>query len=109
MAGSAVDAMLKALNYAEGSVYTRINKAVADNILTAAMGKWAHAVRLEANRPRHADGENPHVSVEEANQVVAFADALGNFLFVFTAMVDRGIADAAKTGGGVGGNLEERR
>jgi len=35
MAGSAVDAMLKALGYDQGSVYTRINTAVAVNLLTA--------------------------------------------------------------------------
>lgn len=94
MAGSAVDAMLKALNYADGSVYARVEKAVSDNVLTADMGKWAHSVRLGSNRPRHADAENPHVLPEEAKQSVEFAEALGQFLFVLKAQIDRGVRAA---------------
>lgn len=91
MAGSAVDAMLKEYDYEEGSLYTRIDKAVNDHLLTDAMGKWAHEVRLESNRPRHADAENPHVSTDEAKQSVEFAEALAYFLFVLKAQIDRGI------------------
>ncbi len=80
MAGSAVDAMLKALGYVEGSLYAQIDKAVEDHKLTEQMGKWAHEVRLGSNRPRHADAEKPHVSTEEAEQSVEFAEALANFL-----------------------------
>lgn len=94
MAGSAVDAMLKELNYKDGSVYSRIDKAVEDNVLTAAMGEWAHSVRLGSNRPRHADANNPHVSPTEAKQSVEFAEALGQFLFVLTARINRGIESA---------------
>lgn len=94
MAGSAVDAMLKHLDFTEGSVYTRIEKAVEANVLTKGMGEWAHSVRLGSNRPRHADAERPHVSPEEAAQSVEFATALGQFLFVLTAKVQRGIAKA---------------
>lgn len=94
MAGSAVDAMLKALGYETGSVYARIDKALQDNKLTDGMAQWAHAVRLEANRPRHADAANPHVSAAEARQAVDFAEALGNFLFVLTARIKRGIQEA---------------
>jgi hypothetical protein len=46
MAGSAVDAMLKHLGLIEGSVYSRIEHAVCQHTLTAAMGDWAHEVRL---------------------------------------------------------------
>lgn len=96
MAGSAVDAMLKAKNLHKGSLYTRIDKALKDNLLTKGMADWAHSVRLESNRPRHADSENPHVSVEEARQAVEFAEALGNFLFVLTARIERGIEAAGR-------------
>jgi hypothetical protein len=54
MAGSAVDAMLKKLGYTEGSLYSRIDKAVQEHTLTKAMREWAHEVRLGSNRPRHA-------------------------------------------------------
>ncbi|OCJ22399.1 DUF4145 domain-containing protein [Rhizobium rhizogenes] len=94
MAASAVDAMLKAKRYGEGSLYTRIDKALADNVLTKGMATWAHSVRLEANSVRHADEARPHASAEEARQTVEFAEALGNFLFVLTARVDRGIKAA---------------
>jgi hypothetical protein len=95
MAASAVDAMLKELGYAKGSLYDRIDKAVEEKKLTANMGEWAHTVRLGANRPRHADAEKPRLSAEEAQQSVEFAEALGQFLFVLSARIQRGI-DAAK-------------
>ncbi|WP_415279650.1 DUF4145 domain-containing protein [Brucella sp. BZ] len=94
MAGSAVDAMLKHHHYTEGSLYSRIDKALKDNLLTKGMADWAHEVRLGSNRPRHADAERPHVTHSEARQSVEFAEALGNFLFVLTAKIDRGIIAA---------------
>ncbi|MBY3036657.1 DUF4145 domain-containing protein [Rhizobium laguerreae] len=102
MAGSAVDAMLKERGYDDQkkSLYARIDQALADNVLTQGMAEWAHSVRLGSNRPRHADAERPHVSHAEARQSVEFAEALGNFLFVLTAKIDRGI-EAAKTASAV--------
>lgn len=96
MAGAAVDAMLKALGYGEGSLYDRIDKAMAEHKLTESMGKWAHEVRLGSNRPRHADAERPHVSPQEAKQSVEFAEALGYFLFVLTKRIERGTEAAKK-------------
>jgi hypothetical protein len=95
MAGSAVDAMLKNFGLIEGSVYSRIKQAVCQHILTAPMGEWAHEVRLGSNRPRHADTENPHVSLHQAKQSVEFAEALGHFLFVLSSRVEKDI-EAAK-------------
>lgn len=95
MAGSAVDAMLKFHKLENGSLYSRIDEALRENLLTKGMADWAHAVRLGSNRPRHADKENPHVSRDEAKQSVEFAEALGNFLFVLTARIDRGLKAAA--------------
>jgi hypothetical protein len=54
------------------------------------MGEWAHEVRLGANRPRHSDQENPHVSPQEAQQSVEFAKALAHFLFVLSSRVKKG-------------------
>lgn len=101
MAGSAVDAMLKHHGLSEGSLYRRIDEALKQNLLTQGMADWAHSVRLGSNRPRHADETNPHVSADEAKQSVEFAEALGNFLFVLTARVARGIqaATGAKSPG----------
>jgi hypothetical protein len=94
MAGSAVDGMLKAYGLEVGSLYSRIDEALTSNLLTKGMADWAHAVRLGSNRPRHADKDKPHVSPDEAKQSVEFAEALGNFLFVLTAQVDRGLKEA---------------
>ena len=94
MAGSAVDAMLKHFNLIDGSVYKRIDEAVSQHILTASMGEWAHEVRLGSNRPRHSDAENPHVSQQQAQQSVEFAEALAHFLFVLSSRVNKGIQDA---------------
>jgi hypothetical protein len=99
MAGSAVDAMLKHLKLTEGSLYSRIDKAVENHAITKAMGDWAHEVRLGSNRPRHADIESPHVSAEEAKQSVQFVEALAYFLFVLTARIERG-TEAAKSASG---------
>jgi hypothetical protein len=94
MAGSAVDAMLKDRGFREESLYARIDKAKDSNLLTESMAEWAHSVRLGSNRPRHADEDKPHVSIEEARQSVEFSEALGNFLFVLTARIARGIQSA---------------
>jgi hypothetical protein len=91
MAASAVDAMLKEKGYREGSLYARIDKAVGDHVLTDGMGQWAHAVRLEANNVRHADDASPHVTKIQAQRVVEFATALGDFLFVLTAKIEQGL------------------
>jgi hypothetical protein len=96
MAGSAVDAMLKDFGLVEGSIYSRIDQAVSNNTLTPAMGEWTHEVRLGSNRPQHADKENPHTSLRQAQQSVEFAEALGHFLFVLSSRVKKGIEDAAK-------------
>jgi len=97
MSGSAVDSMLKLLGYEKGSVYARIDQAVADHKITHNMGEWAHSVRLGANRPRHADLDSPHVSTEEATQSLEFAEALAFFLFVLTKRIERGREAAEKT------------
>ncbi|UXN69921.1 DUF4145 domain-containing protein [Devosia neptuniae] len=96
VAGSAVDAMLKARGLIDGSLYQRIDEALNQNILTKNMADWAHEVRLGSNRPRHADASGPHVTADEAQQSVNFAEALGNFLFVLTARIERGIEAATK-------------
>ncbi len=90
MCASAVDAMLKARGYKEGSLYKRIEKTVADNILTADMAAWAHDVRLDANGERHADEDAPMPTEADARRCFEFALTLGDVLFVLPARVRRG-------------------
>ena len=57
LSASAVDALLKEKGYSEGKLFSRIENAVADNLLTSEMASWAHEVRLDANDQRHSDEE----------------------------------------------------
>jgi hypothetical protein len=90
LSASAVDAMLKAKGYDDGSLFSRVKEAVADRILTEEMGEWAHMVRLESNKPRHVDENEPHATADLAEQTVQFALALADFLFVLPARIERG-------------------
>lgn len=92
MAGSAIDAMLKAKGMAEGSVHRRINEAVASHLITQGMADWAHEVRLAANEQRHSDDESEHATTDDAKRLVEFAMALAEFLFVLPARIEKGRA-----------------
>src|SRR5207237_6885521 len=96
LAASAVDAMLKAKNLKDGSLYSRIDKASADHLITTEMAKWAHDVRLDANDQRHADDAAPLPMPDDAKRALEFALALAEFIFVLPARVQRGIADTQK-------------
>jgi len=94
LAASAVDAMLKFKGLSAGSLYARIDQAVAQHLITNDMAKWAHEVRLDANDQRHADDGAPLPTQDQAQKCVDFAMALGQFLFVLPARVQRGIESA---------------
>jgi hypothetical protein len=89
-AASAVDAMLKAKGYKDGSLYSRIDAAATNHLITSEMAAWAHEIRLEANDQRHADNDAPLPTPDDAVKVIEFAAALGQFLFVLPARVERG-------------------
>jgi len=91
LAASAVDAMLKAKDLKTGNLFDRINQAADQHLITAEMAQWAHDVRLDANDQRHADENAPLPTPEDAKRVVEFALALGQFMFVLPARVQRGI------------------
>lgn len=95
MSASAVDAMLKARNYKDGSLYTRINQAQADHLLTEHMAEWAHDIRLDANDERHADYDAASATGEDAARCLEFAETLAELLFVLPARVKRGRAPPA--------------
>ena len=91
LAASAVDAMLKAKNLGSGSLYARISEAAKSHLITIEMAEWAHDVRLDANDQRHSDDDAPLPDQEQAKKCVEFALALGQFMFVLPARVQRGI------------------
>jgi hypothetical protein len=91
---SAVDAMLKEKKYTKGSLYTRIDKAAENCLITGEMAKWAHQVRLDANDQRHADADAALPTAKDAKLVFDFAMAFAEYLFVIPSKVTCGIADA---------------
>lgn len=94
LAASSVDAMLKDKGYTDSSLYKRIEEAATDHLITEAMAKWAHQVRLEANEQRHADEEASLPTEEEAKRSIHFVKALGQFLYVLPTMVEQGIKES---------------
>ncbi len=96
LSASAVDAMLKAKSYKDGSLYSRIEKAADDHLITAEMADWAHEVRLDANDQRHADEQSPFPTHDDATKNLDFALALAQFLFVLPSRVEHGLARAKR-------------
>ena len=94
LAASAIDAMLKKKSYKEGSLYTRINKAADDHLITPEMAQWAHNVRLDANEQRHADDEAELPTEADARRSIDFALALAEFLFVLPSRVNKGLRES---------------
>lgn len=92
LSASAVDAMLKAKGYSDGSLYKRIEKAAIDHAITKEMAEWAHDVRLDANDQRHADEDADMPTREDAVRIFEFARALAEFMFVLPSRVQRGLA-----------------
>lgn len=92
LTASAVDSMLKSKGYTEGSLYSRIDKAASDHVITEEMSKWAHAVRLDANDQRHADDSASLPTEADARRSIDFASALALFLFTLPARVAKGLA-----------------
>jgi hypothetical protein len=82
--------MLKDKGFKDGSLYSRIESAVAAHLITSEMGVWAHEIRLDANDQRHSDEQAPLPSEADAAKAIEFANALAQFLYVLPAMVVRG-------------------
>jgi len=96
LAASSIDAMLKEKGYTAGKLYSRINKAAEDHLITSGMAEWAHEVRLDANDERHADEDAKLPDGKDAKKTVDFALALAEFLFILPSKVQRGIKEATE-------------
>jgi len=94
LCASSVDAMLKEIDLKSGSLYSRIEAAAKQNLITQEMAAWAHDIRLDANDERHAEETVPLPTPEDAEKCIEFTEALGKFLFVLPKMVERGRAAA---------------
>jgi len=97
VAASAVGAMLKAKGYEDGSLYSRIGRAVDDHLITKQMREWANEIRLDPSDQRHADDIATLPTGPDAQRIIDFAKALAQFLFILPAMVDKGRHPAAAT------------
>jgi hypothetical protein len=94
LAASAVDWMLKEKSFLEGSLYSRIEQAAANGVITREMAQWAHQIRLDANDQRHADINVGVPTTNDARRTLEFAAALADFMFVLPSRVSRGLAQA---------------
>ena len=91
LCGSAVDAMLKAHGYRDGSLDSRIDEAKDGGIITAGMAEWAYDVRLDATDQGPVDEEASLPSRTDAERSLDFTMALAEILFVLPARVKRGM------------------
>jgi hypothetical protein len=91
LAASAVDSMLKLKGYTDGTLYTRIEKAASEHVITSDMAVWAHEVRLDANDQRHADETAVLPTENDAQRTIDFAAALAEIMFVLPNLVQRGL------------------
>ena len=94
LAASAVDAMLRLKGYKEGSLYSRIEQAVKEHLITPEMERWAHELRLDLNDQRHAEGNFPLPGIEDAKQCIELAQVFAHYMFCFPAKVQTGIKEA---------------
>ncbi|TGK01802.1 DUF4145 domain-containing protein [Leptospira langatensis] len=90
LSASSVDAMLKSKEYKDGSLYSRIDQAAKDHLITKEMANWAHEIRLHSNEERHSDEEQELPNEEEAKKCIEFALALAEFLFVLPSRIEKG-------------------
>ena len=93
LSASSVNEMLKEKGYTDASLYTRINKAAEEHLITNEMARWAHEIRLDSNDQRHTEVQASLPTEDDARKCVEFATALAQFLFVLPARVQRGLAD----------------
>jgi Domain of unknown function (DUF4145) len=91
LAASAVDSMLKLKGYKDGSLYSRIEKAASEHVITNDMATWSHEVRLDANDQRHADEAAVLPTNVDAKRVIDFATALAEIMFVLPSRIQRGL------------------
>lgn len=91
VSASSIDAMLKNKGYTEGKLYTRINKAATDHLITKEMASWAHEIRLDANEQRHSDNNGELPNQDDAQKTFNFALALAEYLFVLPSKVNKGL------------------
>lgn len=96
LAACSVDAMLKVKGLREGSLFSRIDKAANDHVITADMAAWAHKIRLDANEQRHVDEAAALPNEADAAQCIEFAVALGTFMFVLPEKIKRGLRKASE-------------
>ncbi|MBO6692940.1 DUF4145 domain-containing protein [Parvibaculum sp.] len=90
MSAASLDAMLKEKGLADGSLFARIELAVKNGILTEGMAQWAQRVRLDANNPRHADADVPHLTGEDARRAFDFAKSIAEILYVLPGRMPLG-------------------
>ena len=97
LCASSVDAMLKEKGYTKGNLDPRIEHAAKDHLIIDGMKEWGHEIRLDANDQRHADQNAVLPSTADAQRIIKFTQALGEFLFVLPNRIGRGKEGASSS------------
>jgi hypothetical protein len=93
LAASAVAAMLKEVGYSEGSLYSRIEQAADDKVISEELAQWASWVGMDKDDDDDEGETLP--TTEDAERTLDFVRMLGEWLFVFPEKVKRGIQSAS--------------
>ena len=89
LCASALDAMLKDQGYRKGNLFSRIDKAQEEGLITSQMQGWAHETRLAANEQRHADEEVEITTEEDAVECINLTKAFAEYLYVLPSKIRR--------------------
>ena len=98
LASSAIAAMLKEIGYSEGSLFSRLEQASDDNVISEDFVQWASWVGLDKDEDDDED-EDTLPTTDDANRMLEFVRMLGELLFVFPERVKQGIKRASATPG----------
>lgn len=95
LAASAVSAMLKEVGYSEGSLFSRLEQAADDKVISEDMVQWASWVGLDKEEDDDED-DDELPTTQDAQRILAFAKMLGEWLFAFPERVKQGIKLASE-------------
>jgi len=94
MAGRAIEAMCKD-KVGSGTLAKGLEKMKTQGIIDQKIWAWANALREERNLGAHATGVD--VSMEDAKDVLDFANAICEYVYVLTKQFDEYMARKGKT------------
>jgi hypothetical protein len=96
LAASSVSAMLKEVGYSEGSLFSRLEQAADDKVISEDMVQWASWVGLDKEEDDD-EGDEALPTTEDAHRLLEFAKIMGEWLFAFPERIKLGIKHASES------------